>query len=160
MSKIIESPILPIFQIDEPIRNNIQKSDIIPNKIIETPPTNNIIEKQAARLIVIRRKKMKKHKRRKYLKKMKFIFRKRLQNKKNLKEKMFQAELQGMIQEAEKFNAKAYVEERIHTLTKERLPNKWRGVHLPEDMIRQFMKEKEERKAHKHRLRTYRLKVD
>lgn len=160
LNKIIECPVLPNFQIDEPSTNIIEKGDIAPDKVIEMPATANIIEKQAVRLIVIRRKKMKKHKRRKFLKKMKFILRKREQNKTIQKEKLFEAELNGIHQEALKFDAKEYVAERLKTLSKERLPNKWQGHVVSESMIRQFLKEKKEKEEHKHRLRRYRLKLD
>lgn len=159
INKIIECPVIPNFQIDEPVKNKIEKSDIVPNKVVETPGTN-VIEKQAARLIVIRRKKMKKHKRRKFLKKMKFVILKRKQKKKLLREREFQAELQEMLAKAEKFDPKEYVAEQLDILTRERLPTKWRGEVVPESMIMQFMKEKAEKKAHKQRLNTYRLKLD
>lgn len=54
------------------------------------PPQKTTIEKRAARLIVIRRAKMKKHKWRKLQKKMKFVFAKRRQQKELRKEKAFQ----------------------------------------------------------------------
>lgn len=44
------------------------------NTVIETPPTVNDETKQAARLIIIRRKKMKKHKLKKLRKKMKYVW--------------------------------------------------------------------------------------
>ncbi|OXU21330.1 hypothetical protein TSAR_003957 [Trichomalopsis sarcophagae] len=159
ISKIIECPVIPNFQIDEPVKNKIEKSDIVPNKVIETPGTN-IIEKQAARLIVIRRRKMKKHKRRKFLKRMKFVILKRRQKKKLLRERAFQAELQEIYAKAEQFNPKEYVAEQLHILKRERLPTKWRGEVVPESMIIQFMKEKADKKAHKQRLHNYRLKLD
>jgi len=160
LRKIIESPLKPHFIIENPITINFEKNDIAPNKIIETPTNNNVVEKQAHRMIKIRRKKMKKHQRRKWLKRFKFVIRKRRQRKNIWKEKLFQAELQEMIMKAEQFDPKKYVAERLEVLTRERIPNKWRGEILPEEMVRQFMKEKEERKAHKRRLMTYRLKLD
>jgi hypothetical protein len=61
------------------------------------PLINNDNEIQAARLIVIRRKKMKKHKLRKLRKRMKYIWAKVRQKREMRKEKTFQAELMGQV---------------------------------------------------------------
>lgn len=160
LRKIIESPLIPNFQIDEPVKNKIEKGDIAPNTTIEAPTMNNVIEKKAERMIIIRRKKMKKHKRRKFLKRMKFVLRKKEQKKALKKEKIFNAQLTELQQEAAEFDAKKYVAERLHLLTRERLPNRWLGWRCPESLIKQFMKQQEERRAYKKRMRTYRLKLD
>lgn len=57
------------------------------------PSAENINEIQAARLIVIRRKKMKKHKLRKLRKRMKYVWAKVRQKREMRKEKVFQSEL-------------------------------------------------------------------
>jgi len=61
------------------------------------PLVNNDNEIQAARLIVIRRKKMKKHKLRKLRKRMKYVWAKVRQKREMRKEKAFQAELMGQV---------------------------------------------------------------
>lgn len=157
--QIIDCPLIPNFQIDEPAKNKIEKRDIVPNKVIEIPGTN-IIEKQAERLIVIRRKKMKKHKRRKFLKRMKYVIMKREQRKKLLRERAFQAELQETYAKAEKFDPKEYVAEQLHLLTRKRLPTKWRGEKVPESMIIEFMRILAEKNARTKRYHSYRLKLD
>lgn len=97
-------------------------------------------------MIIIRRKKMKKHKRKKLRKKMKFEWEK-IRNRRNQKrEKLFQAELMDKIKEAEAFDAKEYVNERLNILNKERLPRTYRGEILPAQMIKQFLDEKKARK--------------
>ncbi|XP_058806695.1 uncharacterized protein LOC131673051 [Phymastichus coffea] len=159
LHKIIESPMISNFQIDEPIKNVIEKSDIVPSTVIEAP-TLNIIEKKAERMIVIRRKKMKKHKKRKFLKRMKYVLRKQEQRRKAKEYKIFYANLQEMQRTAEEFDPKKYVAERLHLLTRERLPNKWYGWYAPKALIKQFIKEREEAEAVKLRRRTYKLKVD
>jgi len=58
---------------------------------------DNNNEIQAARLIVIRRKKMKKHKLRKLRKRMKYVWAKVRQKREMRKEKAFQAELMGQV---------------------------------------------------------------
>lgn len=164
LNKIIENPILPNFQIDDPVKNIIEKSDIVPDKAIEIPNNFMIIEKQgklhSKNLILIRRKKMKKHKRRKFLKRMKFVIRKREQRRKILKEKIFQNELQEMYEKADQFDPKEYVAERLNLLERERLPNRYRGELLPESQIREFLKKDQEKREQKIRLHTYRLKLD
>ncbi|XP_015602623.1 uncharacterized protein LOC107271304 [Cephus cinctus] len=145
ISSIIEFPISTNLQIGEPPKLNIIET-IIPEKSVDLPPIERNIEKQAARLIVIRRKKMKKHQLRKLRKRMRFEWAKVRQRRELKKEKAFQAELLAQIDVAEKFDAKAYVASRIHELTKERLPKRWRGEILPESMIRQFIQEKKARK--------------
>lgn len=67
------------------------------------PLVNNDNEIQAARLIVIRRKKMKKHKLRKLRKRMKFVWAKVRQKREMRKEKSFQAELIGQVSLVEIF---------------------------------------------------------
>lgn len=73
----------------------------IPRPTISIPLTdplvNNDNEIQAARLIVIRRKKMKKHKLRKLRKRMKYVWAKVRQKREMRKEKAFQAELMGQV---------------------------------------------------------------
>ncbi|XP_015115830.1 uncharacterized protein LOC107040310 [Diachasma alloeum] len=144
--KIIETPPRPTYTItDLPKTRIIPLTDKIPDNSLEMP-SEHIIEKQAARLIVIRRRKMRRHKLRKLRKRMKFIRRKWRQRRELKKEKAFQAELIAQIKEAESFDARGYVDSRLQILDNVRIPSKWRGEVLPENMIRQFLKEKEERR--------------
>lgn len=131
----------------DPINNGRQsKEDEITNKIIDLPTTINSIkiDKQAARLIVIRRRKMRRHKLRKLRKKMKYVWRKVKQRRELHKEKAFHAELLAQIRDADKFDAKNYVKSRLDILDNVRIPSKWKGEIIPESMIRQFMREEEE----------------
>lgn len=67
------------------------------------PSVDNNDEIQAARLIVIRRKKMKKHKLRKLRKRMKYVWAKVRQKREMRKEKAFQAELIAQVSSKEIF---------------------------------------------------------
>lgn len=67
------------------------------------PSVDNGNEIQAARLIVIRRKKMKKHKLRKLRKRMKYVWAKVRQKREMRKEKAFQAELLGQVSQTKLF---------------------------------------------------------
>lgn len=86
--KIIDKPIPCI-----PLR--------IPRSTISFPLVDPLVsnnnEIKAARLIVIRRKKMKKHKLRKLRKRMKYVWAKVRQKREMRKEKAFQAELLGQV---------------------------------------------------------------
>ncbi|CAH1966685.1 unnamed protein product [Acanthoscelides obtectus] len=110
------------------------------SKSIEAPavPSNNI-PKEAIRIIVIRRKKMKKHKLRKLRKRMKFVWAKLRQKRELKKEKAFQAVLIHQIKEAEQFSAEKYVQERIDKLNEIVVPRFWNGRRLPEFLIREKM---------------------
>ncbi|KAL7305145.1 hypothetical protein TKK_0002543 [Trichogramma kaykai] len=160
VNKIIECPILPILQIDNPLKNQKEINEINSNKVIEIPNDTNIIEKQAVRMIVIRRKKIKKHKRKKFLKRMKFVIRKREQKRKLKKEKIFQAKLQDIYKQAEEFDAKAYVASRIYLHQRELVPTRYRGELLPEDQVKEFLRLKAERKAENRRRCTYKIKLE
>lgn len=107
------------------------------NKVIEAPTNIQPEEKQAARLIVIRRKKMRKHKLLKLRKRMKFEWAKIRQRRELLKEKVFQAGLIAQCKRAETFSAEAYVEERLQKLNEMVIPKKWKGKRLPEFIIRE-----------------------
>nr|CAI5828654.1 unnamed protein product [Callosobruchus analis] len=109
-------------------------------RIIEAPSApSNSITKHAARLIVIRRKKMKKHKLRKLRKRMKFVWAKLRQRRELKKEKAFQAVLVQQIKDAEQFSAEEYVQEKIEKLNEIIVPRFWNGRRLPEFLIREKM---------------------
>lgn len=94
-------------------------------------------EKRAARLIVIRRKKMKKHKLRKLRKRMKYEWAKQRQRRELKKEKAFQAELVNQCKTAEAFSAEKYVQDKIDKLNEVQIPRFWKGRRLPEFIIRE-----------------------
>lgn len=84
---------------------------------MDLPPLEGQDEcKEAAVMIEIRRLKMKKHKRKKLLKKMKFVYAKRKIRRRIRKEKVFQAELLAKIKEAEQFSAEQYVADKLARL--------------------------------------------
>lgn len=85
---------------------------------IENPDLPKV-EKQAARMIVIRRRKMKKHKLRKLRKVRKFEYRRMALKRKTQKEKDFKMKLMTQMKEAEKFDAKSYVENLIRIAKEE-----------------------------------------
>lgn len=82
-------------------------------------PESSIVEKQAARMIVIRKRKMKKHKLRKLRKVRKFEYRRMALKRKNIKEKAFQMKLDAQVREALSFDARAYVTDMIRKAKEE-----------------------------------------
>lgn len=126
----IDNPLTPTSILEDPIRSN--------NEIID-PSTKNSDRDgiQAARLITIRRKKMKKHKLKKLRKKMKFEWAKVRQRREMRKEKAFQAVLIAQIKEAEKFSAEKYVEDKIKRATEVPIPRFWKGRRLPQFIIKE-----------------------
>lgn len=134
----IELPVVPTadaFKLP-PVRDII-KSTYEPKYYIEAPARGELIWKQAARLIVIRRRKMKKHKLKKLRIKMKFEWAKVRQRREMRKEKAFQAVLIAQIKEAEKFDAERYVAGRLQEAHKVPLPRTWKGKRLPFWIIKQ-----------------------
>ncbi|CAH0587845.1 unnamed protein product [Chrysodeixis includens] len=96
-------------------------------------------EIQAARLIVIRRKKMKKHQRRKLWKRMRYTWARIKQHRRQTKEKTFQNSLLAMVKQANEFSAEQYVNEKIQKANHTPLPTRWRHKRLPEFIIRQLL---------------------
>uniref|UniRef100_A0A8W7P565 Small ribosomal subunit protein mS38 n=1 Tax=Anopheles coluzzii TaxID=1518534 RepID=A0A8W7P565_ANOCL len=132
VSRIIENPVQPPAG---PIGDNLT---LIPSLDLPTDTgSKDEHGKQAARLIVIRRRKMRKHKLKKLRKRMKFEWLKVRQRRELKKEKLFQAELLGQIKEAEKFSAEAYVASKLRQATDVPLPRFWKGKRLPEFIIKQ-----------------------
>lgn len=143
---IIEMP-TKIPPLQEPAKRlPIQYDSPVSEKSVDLPTNGRIIEKQAVRMIIIRRKKIKKHKRKKLRKKMKFEWAKIRIKRSQKREKLFQAELISKVEKAEAFDAKEYVNEKLNILNKERLPRTYRGEILPAEMIKQFLDEKKAKK--------------
>uniref|UniRef100_A0A2M4ASZ9 Ribosomal protein mS38 C-terminal domain-containing protein n=1 Tax=Anopheles triannulatus TaxID=58253 RepID=A0A2M4ASZ9_9DIPT len=136
VSRIIENPVSrPTTGSGTVIGDNLS---IIPTLDLPTgtvPQGDN--GKQAARLIVIRRRKMRKHKLKKLRKRMKFEWLKVRQRRELKKEKLFQAELLAQIKEAEKFSAEAYVADKLRRSTEVPIPRFWKGKRLPQFLIKQ-----------------------
>ncbi|RZC32925.1 hypothetical protein BDFB_002751 [Asbolus verrucosus] len=112
----LDLPLVKQIQLELPsgLKYVPQLEDPVQNKEIVLPTTNDgDISKEAARLIVIRRKKMKKHKLKKLRKRMKYEWAKRRQRRELKKEKDFQAVLIKQCKDGEAFSAEKYVEERL-----------------------------------------------
>lgn len=142
---ILDLPVPVSYIIQDVPKFILPIEDTVKTEVIEDP--TKVIEQKAARLIVIRRKKMKKHKLKKLRIKMKFEWAKVRQRREMKKEKAFQAELMGQISEAEKFDAAMYAKEKISKANAVILPKLWKGKRLPEFIIKQLVDEKERKDA-------------
>lgn len=132
-NKIIESP--RSTWITE-INDILQRERV--GEIIAPPADKSKPDKmEAARLIVIRRRKMKKHKLKKLRRKMKFEWAKVRQRREMRKEKAFQAKLVSQVKEAEGFSAEQYVADVLRQANEVPLPRYWNGRRLPAFIIKQ-----------------------
>lgn len=140
----IEHPIITAI-IETPVQPNQQEIiDQSHSKIqdFELPPIENGIDEdgiQAAVLIGIRRRKMRRHKLRKLRKRMKFEWAKVRQRRELRKEKAFQAVLIAQIKDAEKFSAEQYVTDKLKQANEIPIPKYWKGKRLPEFIVREKM---------------------
>ncbi|XP_003736426.2 uncharacterized protein Pdhb isoform X2 [Drosophila pseudoobscura] len=135
LTKIIESPRSTwLTEI-----NDILHKDRVGDATIISPPLGKRIpdKMEAARLIVIRRRKMKKHKLKKLRRKMKFEWAKVRQRREMRKEKAFQAKLMAQIKQAESFSAEQHVAEILRQANDNPLPRFWKGRRLPAFIIKQ-----------------------
>lgn len=149
---------LPVTEIQDPVKIEKSYEDKTPEKSVELPTVGNVIEKHGSShpMIVIRRKKMKKHKRKKMRKRNKAMFLRIKTRRELAKEKTFQNEIFAQIEAANKFDPKEYVAEKLRQLDREILPLCYEGERVPESMIRelyakdeQLRKEREERRRRK-----------
>ncbi|GIY16580.1 DUF1713 domain-containing protein [Caerostris darwini] len=94
------------------INENLIKSKII----LPAPPSQKITRKEAVRMILIRKRKMRKHKLRKLRKRMKVVFEKIKFKRELRKEQEFRTELLTQVEAADKFDAKEYVQQVLHSI--------------------------------------------
>lgn len=140
------------------VLNIFEKTDpSVPQQKVEAP-ASQVAEKQAARLIITRRKKMRKHKLKKLRKKMKFVWAKMRQKREYRKEKLFQAEQMAKVRRYEAFDAAEYVKDFLQKTKEKPIPKTWKSKRLPEFLIKELIKEKEEKKM-KHREQKLRLEA-
>lgn len=140
----IENPTITAI-IEAPLQPNQQEIvDQSHSKVqdFELPAIENGVGEdgiQAAVLIGIRRRKMRKHKLKKLRKKMKFEWAKVRQRRELRKEKAFQAVLIAQIKEAEKFSAEQYVADKLRQANETPIPKYWNGKRLPEFIMKEKM---------------------
>lgn len=140
-NKIVENP-TQVNKVIEDI-SKIEKSIDLPTD------SNRNNEKQAARLIVIRKRKMRKHKLRKLRKKMKFVWAKAKQRREWKKEKRFLNSLLYKIKMAQKFSAEDYVNNVIKQATEDPIPRRYKGRKMPQWLVKELMDKDHQREVAK-----------
>lgn len=129
---------LPWGQVIQPgLQEPVARKQIIEEPSAISVPDGSVYKKEAVRMIVIRRRKMKKHKLKKLRRKMKFEWAKVRQRRELRKEKEFQGKLLLQIKEAENFDAEKFVAERLRKANEVPLPRHWKGRRLPAFIIKQ-----------------------
>jgi hypothetical protein len=147
-----------IFEI--PLSNKIVENPVQISKIIEDVvkidksidlPTdsNRNTEKQAARLIVIRKRKMRRHKLRKLRKRMKFVWGRAKQRREWKKERRFLNTLMYKIKEAQKFSAEDYVNNLIKVSVENAIPKTYKGKKLPQWLVKELMDKDRQKEVEK-----------
>ncbi|XP_066603156.1 uncharacterized protein [Prorops nasuta] len=126
--------------------NSFHYQTVEPGKCIDLPAKEEFVEKYAHRMINIRRRKMKKHKRKKLIKKMKHEWRKKRLRRKLQREKAFRTEMAVYIRKAEKFNAERYLLSRLEILSRKKPDIIWRGELLPEATVKDFKEKRDKKK--------------
>lgn len=136
-NKIVENPLQISKIIEDALK--IEKSVELPTDI------NRNTEKQAARLIVIRKRKMRKHKLRKLRKRMKFVWARAKQRREWKKEKKFLNSLLVQIKTAQKFSAEDYVNDLIRKATTDDIPKTYKGKKKPQWLVKELLEKDRQR---------------
>ncbi|XP_064461377.1 uncharacterized protein LOC135371233 [Ornithodoros turicata] len=121
------------------VRTIIAPTTDISNQIEKSDPSVSTVTKQAAELVQIRKRKMKKHKLQKLRKRMHFAWAKRRFRRLKKKEQVFRAELLAQIQEAHAFDAEKYVDgilEKLRNRPKPETPEERRERFM--DLMRKY----------------------
>lgn len=111
----VENPLIGILN-DITIPTEIVQKNIDLPPTVANEPKLTRTGKYEYNMLIVRRKKMRKHKLKKLRKKMKFFLAKQNQKREWKKEKKFQEGLLGQIREAEKFSAEEYVADKLAKL--------------------------------------------
>jgi hypothetical protein len=116
------------------------------NRVIEAPVLPNQSKIDAARLVVIRRIKMNKHKLKKLRKRMKYVWEKIRLRRATWREKMFLNEKMAQVKAAWKFDAKSHVAQLIRNVRDNQAPHPWIRKGMPDAFIKEQIKIREEKK--------------
>jgi len=103
-----------------------------------------VVSKHAIRMIVLRRKKMKKHQRKKLWQKMGLRFKANIVAREKRKELEFRARLQAKVTAARKFSAERHLSDYLEDFHRELLPKTYQGHRLPEWLIKELMEKDRE----------------
>ena len=133
--KTIEEPMLkiPLGQIPPPVVGQVPTRNF---SIIEEPINKVIIEKKAHRRLIIRKRKMKIHRRKRRWKRNWVMYRKGYLDREKKRETAFRQKMIAKVNEANTFDAKKYVEDYLEDAKYELVPKTYEGKRLPQWLIK------------------------
>jgi len=126
------------FIVEQP--KEVKEPEVVKKQIRE-PLGHTIVKKHAIRMIVLRRKKMKKHQLKKLWQRMYLKFRTNRQAREKKKEYEFRGKLSGKVADARKFSAEKYVEDYLNDYHTPLLPKTYKGKRLPEWLIKELLEQ-------------------
>ncbi|KAL0274382.1 UNVERIFIED_CONTAM: hypothetical protein PYX00_006828 [Menopon gallinae] len=113
--------------------NNFQLPSIFEREMID--PHGQVMEKKALNMIRIRHKKIKKHKRKKLLKRMKFHYRRLKRKRAAIKEQKLLKEITNTLEEGERYNPDQELNEHMQILNWTPPMTRVRGFLAPQEVI-------------------------
>jgi len=151
----IQLPSQRIFKIETPLPSSaIRKTFIQEEKHeIKDPrqslriqePITKRIKKHAIRMVILRRKKMRKHQFKRLWDRMYLKFRASKAARKKRREVNFRGNLAAKINEARKFNAEEFVNEYLDDFNTPLIPGTYKGKKLPQWLIVELMEQDRQR---------------
>merc|ERR1719342_1364414 len=118
----------------------VEEPEVLKKRVYE-PSDQSLVKKHAIRMIVLRRRKMKKHQLKKLWQRMYLKFRARRQGREKAKEYEFRGKLAAKVNEARLFSAEQYVDEYLTDYNTPLLPKTYQGKRLPAWLIKELMEE-------------------
>lgn len=155
----VESPPPPnvVTWITTPLQRQAEISDPVERSPIQAPtpvgPT-----KYAHRLLRLKKKKMKTHRRKKLWKRMWTVWKKKFYGRERKREIEFRTRLIEAVREAEKFNAEQYVSTYLKDFKYEFIPKTYKGMKKHPDTIAELF-EKDKQYAIRYKLNRTNLKT-
>eukprot|EP00092_Neocalanus_flemingeri_P021240 GFUD01023014.1.p1 GENE.GFUD01023014.1~~GFUD01023014.1.p1 ORF type:complete len:282 (+),score=70.50 GFUD01023014.1:60-848(+) len=129
------------FIVEQP--KEVKEPEVV-KKQIKEPLSHAIVKKHAIRMIVLRRRKMKKHQLKKLWQRMYLKFRANRQAREKKKEYEFRGKLAAKVADARKFSAQKYVEDYLNDYHTPLLPKTYKGKRLPEWLIKELLEQDKE----------------
>ena len=134
LPKTIEEPMskIPLGQ-NQPVVEQVPPRNFL---IIEEPSSKVIIEKKAHRRLIIRKRKMKVHRRKRRWKRNWVMYRKGYLDREKKRETAFRQRMIAKVNEANTFDAKKYIDDYLEDAKYELVPKTYEGKRLPQWLIK------------------------
>ena len=126
----------------------VEEPEVFKKRVYE-PSDQPLVKKHAIRMIVLRRRKMKKHQLKKLWQRMYLKFRTNREAREKKKEYEFRGRLAGKVSDARKFSAEKYVEDYLNDYHTPLMPKTYEGKRLPEWLIKELIEQDKEHEKEK-----------